>query len=255
MAKDAGESRRAGAAIAFCERFEPTSESIEDLDTARMITRIQAGDRDAFRELYSRFFDRVYAYVRVALRDHHEAEDTTQQVFIRVMGAIPRYELRAGKPFRAWLFRIARNEVLSQVRKRGRVEVEDPNDIDRRRDDPDSPPDVSVLNWITDQDLTLFVERLPDAQRQALTLRHMLGLSTEEIATVLERTPVAIRKLEHRALRFLESRLAAVGRTPSRSRRAPTLIRMRRVPVLRARRFALGSKGAAPARRGSFRRA
>lgn len=246
--------RLGSGGVAFCERIEAASEHLEDLDTARMITRIQGGDRDAFRTLYSRFFDRVYTYVRVALRDHHEAEDTTQQVFIRVMGALPRYELRAGKPFRAWLFRIARNEVLSQVRKQGRVEVEDPNDIDRRRDDSDSMPDASVLNWISDQDLTLFVERLPDAQRQALTLRHMLGLTTEEIATVLERTPVAIRKLEHRALRFLESRLVAVGRAPSRSRRAPTLIRMRRVPVLRARRFALSPKGGAPARRGSFSR-
>src|SRR5437588_517470 len=62
----------------------------------------------------------------------HEAEDATQQVFLQAMEALPRYELRA-VPFRAWLFRIVRNYSIKHLAKHSRVEVEDPDELDRRR--------------------------------------------------------------------------------------------------------------------------
>ncbi|MDX6663650.1 MAG: hypothetical protein QOG09_1752, partial [Solirubrobacterales bacterium] len=91
--------RRTG--LVFCERIEVAAEAREDLLTARLVTRIQAGATSAFSELYETYFDRVYAYLRVALRDHHEAEDAAQQVFMQAMEALPRYQLRRGTPFRA----------------------------------------------------------------------------------------------------------------------------------------------------------
>ncbi|MDX6663268.1 MAG: hypothetical protein QOG09_1370 [Solirubrobacterales bacterium] len=234
--------RRTG--LVFCERIAVAAEAHEDLLAARLVTRIQAGATAAFSELYETYFDRVYAYLRVALRDHHEAEDAAQQVFMQAMEALPRYQLRRGTPFRAWLFRIARNAVIAHARKHSRIDVEDPAELDQRRENGIEQADSIALDWISDSDLMLFIDRLPDAQRQALVLRFVLGLTTEEIAALLERTPVAVRKLEHRALRFLEARLAAIGRSGHRSQRVPTLVRMRRVPVLRARRFALGVPGA-----------
>ena len=201
--------------IGFFERLEPTSQRALDADNARLVMRFQAGEQSAFTDLYMRNFDSVYTYLRVALKDHHEAEDAAQQVFINTLEALPRFELRRGKPFRAWLFRIARNQALTHLRKQRNVDVEDPEDLDRRRQTVgEMDSDRRALEWLTDTELLILIERLPVAQRQAITLRYMLGLTTEEMATALDRSTMAVRKLEHRALRFLEQRLIATGRKP-----------------------------------------
>jgi RNA polymerase sigma-70 factor (ECF subfamily) len=230
--------RRYLGTTAFCERVEPSTEHVEDLDTARLVIRIQGGDRDAFAGLYSRYFDRVYGYLSVLLNDRHEAEDAAQQVFMQVLEALPRYERRQ-QPFRAWLFVAVRNLALYQLRKLRRVDATDPGDIDRDREvDAGNGADIAALDWISDQDLLLFVERLPVAQRQVLLLRFMLDLPSSEIAQILERSPEDVRMLQSRALRFLNSRLTAVGRVP-RGRQARSRQYLRQAPVLRGRRFAL----------------
>src|SRR4051794_15827870 len=117
--------------LMFFERLAHPSEHDEDLDTARLVTRIQAGDRDGYAELYMRYFDRVYGYLRMLLRDSHEAEDVTQQVFLRVLEALPKYERRR-QPFRAWLFTIVRNHALTNLNKRQRFQLVEPEELDRR---------------------------------------------------------------------------------------------------------------------------
>ncbi|MGH2961671.1 MAG: RNA polymerase sigma factor [Solirubrobacterales bacterium] len=198
------------ARLVFVERLEPSSEDAEDLDSARLVTDFQAGDGEAFESLYMRYFDRVYAYLRVLLKDAHEAEDGTQQVFIKVFEALPRYE-RRGQPLRAWLFTIVRNHALSDLRKRGRVELEGPEEIERLIEGgvPEEP-EVAALGWISDRDLLLFVERLPLAQRQVLTLRYMMEMDNREVGEVLGRSPSEVRVLHYRAVSFLRDRLAAI---------------------------------------------
>jgi RNA polymerase sigma-70 factor, ECF subfamily len=209
----------------------------DDAVDAQVVVRVQRGDLDAFVALYERHFSRVYGYLRVLLRDHHEAEDLTQQTFTKAYQALPGFQLRAGKPFRCWLFRIARNEALSHLRKHGRIDVEQTDRIEMRIESPSAP---NALSWLSDAEILLFVERLPCAQRQVLMMRYGLSLTTQEVADVLARTPVAVRKLEHRALRFLEVRLESIGRRSSRTcERTAMLVRLRRAPVLGARRFAL----------------
>jgi RNA polymerase sigma-70 factor (ECF subfamily) len=230
---------RHAASVRFVRRAEPTEHKAHDAENARLVARFQAGDEGAFAELYMRNFGQVYSYARIALREHHEAEDVTQQVFLKVMGALPRFTLRSGTPFRAWLFRIARNETISHLRKHGRLEVEDPEALDRRRIPQASQQTMPSLDWISDSDLLLFIERLPQLQRQAIALRFMLGLTTEEMSEVLDRTPVAIRKLEHRALRFLEARLMAMREHREKVDHNAMRMRARRSPVTNARRMAL----------------
>ena len=97
-------------------------------------------------------------------------------------------------------------------------------------------------------DLLVLIERLPDTQRQTIMLRYMLGMATDEIAQVLDRTPVAVRKLEHRALRFLEHRLGTLRQQRElRVNRSAMVVRLRPDPVVNARRFALGAAGKARA--------
>jgi RNA polymerase sigma-70 factor (ECF subfamily) len=231
-------SRMAGRLV-FVERLEPVGERAEDIDTARLVARIQGGEQELFSQLYQRYFDRVYSYLRIVMRDDHEAEDGAQQVFLQVLNALPRYERQRGRPFRAWLFVIVRNYAIYQLRKHSRIELSDPATMPEEASvvDDESP---GSLGWISDRELLMFVERLPLAQRQVLVLRFMLDLTHKEIAEVLGRSPEDVRILSHRALHFLRDRLTAIGREPERDAvRERSKVYLRQRTVLRARRFAL----------------
>jgi RNA polymerase sigma-70 factor (ECF subfamily) len=239
-------ARRYAERIAFYERREPPTERAEDRDTARVVGRFQAGDKEAFSTLYTRYFSRVYNYLRVAIRDHHEAEDLTQQVFTQAFASLPKYERRK-QPFRAWLFKIARNAALRQLQRQARVELVDPAELDEYREAGEvgeaaemDVPQLDGLDWITDGDLHLFVERLPLPQRQVLTMHYMLGLRSEEIARVLGRKPSDVRMLHHRGLEYLRERLGAV-RAKGEGKRQDRPIRRCGPPatVIRNRRYAL----------------
>jgi RNA polymerase sigma-70 factor (ECF subfamily) len=206
------------------------------------VLRIQAGDRAAFTDLYMRYFSRVFAYLRVVLRSDHQAEEATQQVFADVFEALPRYERRA-QPFSAWLFVVVRNQALTELERQRRNEPVDPAAFAEElpvgeADEPDADT-LRSLNWISDPELLLFIERLPLAQRQVLALRYMLDLSTADTARVLGRTVADVRQLHSRALRFLRARLEALGRAPTERTRAPMRAPLRHARVARRRRFAL----------------
>jgi RNA polymerase sigma-70 factor (ECF subfamily) len=223
--------------IGFFEALLPPGLGAEDLDTGRLVTRFQAGDPGAFEAIYLRYFDRVYAYLKVALRGADDAEDVAQQVFLKALEGLPRYERRAA-PFRAWLFVIVRRHALDHLRRGRRLDVVDPEELDRRHRD-DAEPDTSALQWLSDRELLVFVERLPLMQQQVLILRFMLDLRSEEIAQVLDLSAENVRVLQHRALGFLRERLGALGADRRLGRRARSRSLFRQAPVLRARRYAL----------------
>ena len=68
--------------IRFITRIEPATLEREDADTARLVPRFQAGETELFARLYERYFDRVYAYLHIVLKESHEVEDATQDVFM-----------------------------------------------------------------------------------------------------------------------------------------------------------------------------
>lgn len=233
--------------LTFVERREPTGQREEDADTARLVTRIQAGESELFGTIYTRYFGRVYSYLRAILRDHHEAEDVTQDVFVELLRDLPRYE-RRDKPFRAWMFAVVRNRGLDELEKRKREIPVDPEELARELESEPAPEegfdDAEVLGWLSDSDLSVFVERLPETQRRVLVLSFLFELTNPEIAETLETTEQNVRALQSRALRFLRDRLIAIGRTPrgggdrTRSRTLPG-----KAPVVRLRRFSLLSNG------------
>lgn len=215
----------------------------EDLYTARLVARVQAGETDAFGEIYQRYFDRVYKYLMVLLRHHHDAEDAAQQAFTQAFARIGEYEQRT-QPFRSWLFATVRNLAIDELRRRHKIDVEPPEEMDRLREGEGAeltPDDPGPLGWITDSELTMFVERLPLHQRQILLLRFLLDLQPREIAKVLDRTPNEVSALLYRSTLFLRKRLAAIGRGSSGDggTREPMRARVKALPVLRRRRFSL----------------
>ena len=185
----------------------------EDEDTARLVAEFQKGDNEAFDPLYTRYFERVYGYLRVLFNDRDEAEETAQQAFAQVFEALPKYERRA-QPFRAWLFVVVRNTALRRLTEMNRFEPMEAADLDRLREDmaADAADDalLAALHWITDPDLALFIERLPVVQRQILLMRFELDMSHAQVAQVLDRNVDDVRAQQYRALTFLRKRLKAL---------------------------------------------
>ncbi len=96
------------------------------------VARAKDGDADALRFLYLRYADNVYGYVCSIVRDEHEAEDVTQQIFAKLLTAIDRYEPRQ-VPFSAWILRVAHNAAIDHVRMRRPVPVEEVRSPPTRR--------------------------------------------------------------------------------------------------------------------------
>jgi len=92
--------------------------------TRKAVTRAKAGDSEGLHYLYVRYADDVLRYVASFIRDHHEAEDITQNVFAKLITAINKYEERE-VPFDAWIMRVARNAALDHLRAKRAVPTEE----------------------------------------------------------------------------------------------------------------------------------
>src|ERR1700709_2043511 len=88
------------------------------------VRRAKSGDTEGIHYLYVRFYDDVLRYVNSFVRDYHDAEDITHNVFAKLMTAITKYEERA-VPFTAWIMRVARNSALDHLRARRAVPTEE----------------------------------------------------------------------------------------------------------------------------------
>jgi RNA polymerase sigma-70 factor (ECF subfamily) len=225
--------------LAFVERLEPASQHAEDVDSARLVARAQAGDPSAFSLLYLRYFDRLYGYLRLAVRDAHEAEDIAQEAFLSMLRALPAYDVRLTHPFRVLLFHIARNRSIDHFRKQRGVEVEPPEGLAQLRDTGLEDDPIGAFDSLSDSELARYLRRLPATQRQVLVLRYALDFSTEEIAEVMETTAQAVRNLQHRALAFLRHRLKDGDDEFAGGRRMASVVVLRPAPVITGRQEAL----------------
>ncbi len=184
-----------------------------DPDAALML-RAKQGDGDAFTALVEKYKQPVMNLAFRTLRDLTEAEDLAQNVFVQVWKAAPRYEPTA--KFSTWLFTIARNLCLNEIRRRTRHPAES---LDQTRDAADDQPLYQVEDKrvapATDELLRgELVEKvdaaladLPENQRTALLLCRQEELSYEEIATVLGCSLSATKSLIHRARETLKLKL------------------------------------------------
>src|SRR5437763_11008000 len=89
-----------------------------------LVERAQQGDRDALEELYLLHFDRIYSYLHMSVGNRHDAEDLTNQTFLRMLESIERFRWRQ-VPFSAWLFRIAHNLAMDYFRAGRRWQPEE----------------------------------------------------------------------------------------------------------------------------------
>jgi RNA polymerase sigma-70 factor (ECF subfamily) len=169
-------------------------------ETMDCVVRAKSGDSLAFADLYIEFFDRVYRYLIVALKNRDDAQEAAQQVFVRVLEALPRYE-PTSVPFHRWLFSIVRHLAVDSLRRAGHSTATDPDRmtvlVDHALcDDPCAGQSESA-------GVAALIDRLPRNQQRVLTLRFVFDFTAVDIADVLGTTPDAVRHSLQRALRTL----------------------------------------------------
>ena len=169
-----------------------------------LIALAQAGEQEAFGILYERHFDAVYRYVSYRLGNVEDTEDITTTVFIKAWQKLDSYVWK-GKPFLAWLYRIAHNLLIDF--RRGNQKVM--RDIELQNDliDESQLLEKQITKDLQLQDVLLAMNELGLLQQEVLTLRFMLGLSHQEVAAVIDRSEGAVRIIQYRALKKLRAKL------------------------------------------------
>jgi len=178
-------------AMAYPKTWTGNKEVDNDL---ALVERALDNDLAAFEQLVSRYQNKIMAYVARMLNDHEEAEDVTQEVFIKAYRSLDSF--RGASSFSTWLYRIATNLCIDRVRKRKRspqqaYSLDEPFDKDEEsggRDVPDvtNEPSLGVEREELRQQVRLTVAQMPEKLRSVLVMCDIQGMAYEQIAQVLD---------------------------------------------------------------------
>ena len=182
-----------------------TDASQSDSKVDSLVDRAKGGDADAFGLLYDRFQPEILRYLTHQLRHRETAEDLAQQVFLKAWQAIPRYEQR-GAPFKAWLYRMAKNQVIDHHRRHRPT-----TDLEGIDVSEPAEAEAHVLAAELRTGLGQALDRLSPDHREVLVLRFLMEKSAAEIGQIMDRKEVTVRGLQMRALRSLRKAVDAVG--------------------------------------------
>lgn len=157
-------------------------------DMTRLLQKAKAGDDEAFTLLVKAYQNKVYSLAYYVTKNHHDAEDVSQEAFIKMWRALPTYR---GDAPDAWIMKIAKNTCLDFIKQKKRVEpLEyeiDGESVERPIPDTDvqSNPSEAVVLQQRRQEVQNALLRLGEEHREILTLRYMNGLSYEQLQEVL----------------------------------------------------------------------
>lgn len=180
-----------------------------------LMSRVKAGDEDAFRELIERHQRAVVNVIYRAIGDAWEAEDLAQRVFLQIFRSAGRYQPTA--KFTTWLFTITHNTIRNEYRRRSRHAAESLDAL-TQPGDPDEPgtqladsrstdPAQQAVERELQEKIHTAIQQLPDTQRTAVILCRFEGLPYEDIAAVLDCSVPAVKSLLHRARQTLKEQL------------------------------------------------
>jgi RNA polymerase sigma-70 factor, ECF subfamily len=176
-----------------------------------IVDAARAGDERALTELYQTYFPRVYRYILARTGNTYDAEDLTEDVFIKVLEAIDRFQWREA-PFSAWLFRIAHNALISQRRKqtaRGPTsQLNDGLSVDS------AGPEELVESRLQINEVMAAAQTLPEAQRQVIALRFAAGLSVAETARAMGKGEGNVKVIQHKAIAKLREMFGQPKKRP-----------------------------------------
>ncbi len=184
-----------------------TDPKVELNDEGRLVARATKRDSAAFGILYETHLDRIYRYVYYRVGSTSEAEDLSEQVFLKAWEAIERYEPR-GVPFIAWLYRLAHNLVVDHYRsRRPTLTLEEVGEAEE--------PGANVVDAVEEkldaEEIRVALRRLSPEHQQLIALRFVEGLSHAEVAQITGKSEGATRVVQYRALQSLARALKSGG--------------------------------------------
>jgi RNA polymerase sigma-70 factor, ECF subfamily len=184
------------------EVIEQRSLPLQDEDG--LVRRAQKQDSGAFAQLYEAYFDKIYRYIALRIRNEMEAEDLTQQVFMKVLQSISSYKNK-GVPFSSWVYRIAHNLVIDFLRQQNKKATVDIEGLPL----PDLGDDPQHLmeKEIDIEDLKKATRKLTTAQQEVLSLRFTGELSIAQCSEIMGKSEGAIKALQHSAVLALRKAL------------------------------------------------
>ena len=170
----------------------------------QLVLQAQAGNAEAFGQLYDAYMERIYRFVYFRVEDQQTAEDITSQVFLRAWNNLDRFRL-GRTPYLAWLYTIAHNAVIDHYRTRKVTAALE----DVRLSQPDYAEAVenNIDFAVEMKTIKEALQTLTDDQQQVLTLKFIEGMSNDEIARHLGKREGAVRALQMRGLRALAKQL------------------------------------------------
>jgi RNA polymerase sigma-70 factor (ECF subfamily) len=172
-----------------------------DSPDTETINRAIAGEVEAFGELYDRYLDDIYRFIRFQIARQEDAEDLAETVFLKAFESLPGF--RGGRRmtnFRAWIYRIARNLVIDHYRTRKQDLPLDPEYASAETADR---PETLLQDRETAERIHRAVNRLEEPFRPVIVMRFVGGLSYRETADALGLTENYVRVIQYRALRKL----------------------------------------------------
>ena len=192
---------------------------MDDETLDRLVAEAKAGDRHAFGRIFDAYAVPIHRFIASRVNSPSDAEDLTQLVFVKALEALPRYEAR-GIPFGGWLFRLARNAIIDQIRTR-RDHLSLVAAVTRATDDA-GPEAVAALQDDLDR-VAKAMKDLTDDQREVIELRFFAGLSVLEAAVAMGRQEGTIRGLQFRAIASLRRSLGIETHAPATKSAAATV--------------------------------
>jgi RNA polymerase sigma-70 factor (ECF subfamily) len=175
----------------------PIGSNTQAQSDRQIVDAARAGDEQALSELYLLYFPRVYRYILARTGNQYDAEDLAEEVFMKVLEAIDRFQWREA-PFSAWLFRIAHNALISKRRKEtSRGKSTQLTDV--YATDADGP-EILVESRLAVREVMAAAEKLPEAQRQVIALRFGAGLTVAETARAMGKGDGNVKVIQHKAI-------------------------------------------------------
>ena len=162
------------------------------LSDHQLIDAVRGGDDDAFEEIVSRYRNPITNYLYRFLNDYEEAVDLAQETFVRVYFALDRYH--TGFAFSTYIYRIATNLAISEIRKRKRRSLLSLTGLFQSEDEPQTEfqppdtrpgPDENLIGDESDRVIATAITTLPTKYRVPIVLRDIEGLSYDEIASIM----------------------------------------------------------------------
>lgn len=191
------------------------------IEERTLVERAGRGDQQAIGRLYDAYVAPLYRFCLARVGNETDAEDLTEEIFLKVMRAVSGFEWRPlplgdggeeRSPFRAWIFRIARNHVVSHYRRTASRPTagEVPEWI---QDEGRGPAEMAELAMTVDE-VFQAVEQLPQAQREVILLRFGSGLSVAETAEALDKNQTNVKVLQHKGVKKLKEILVEARQLP-----------------------------------------